>query len=65
LFPLFIFNPISNLNLFHLVRRISEGLTPLADRLCDFGGGRGSGVDEAFLADSIVFSSAASISNAT
>jgi membrane-associated PAP2 superfamily phosphatase len=62
--PLFIFNPISYLNLFHLVFRISEGLTLLADRVYAFGGG-GSGVEDALLADSIVFSSAASISIAT
>jgi hypothetical protein len=65
LFPLFIFSPISYLNLFHLVRRISEGLTPLDDRVWTFRGGGGSGVDEALLADSTVFSSAASISIAT
>jgi hypothetical protein len=45
--------------------RISEALTPLADRVCAFGGGGGSGVDDAVLADSIVFLSAASISIAT
>jgi hypothetical protein len=53
------------LNRFHLVLRISEGLTPLADRVCTFGGGGGNGVDDALLADLIVFSSAASSSIAT
>jgi hypothetical protein len=53
------------LNLFHLVLRISDALTPLADRVCAFGGAGGRGVNDAVLADSIVFLSAASISIAT
>jgi hypothetical protein len=65
LFPLLNFSPISYLNLFHLVLRISDGLTPLAERACAFGGGGGNAVNEALLADLIVFSSAASISIAT
>lgn len=60
---LFIFNPISYLNRFHLVLRISAGLTPPAGRIYAFLGDAGCVVlTDAFCAASMVCSSAASYS---
>jgi hypothetical protein len=58
-----IFSPISYLNRFHLVLRISDGLAALADRLCVFLDDAGCVVlTDAFCAASMVSWSAASYS---